>query len=142
MRRIYSAGEKSMDNIKIGKFISEIRKERGLTQEEFASAIGVSQKTVSRWETGRNMPDYSILSSICDTLEISITELLNGKKIDLPVVPDYNYYGPTEISKNEWDMIGKAVQNEDDETKKLYQEATLWLDMIFQKYDCFTILGI
>ena len=58
------------------------------------------------------------------------------------VVPDYNYYGPTEISKNEWDMIGKAVENEADETKKLYQEATLWLDMIFQKYDCFTILGI
>ena len=70
-----------MDIIKIGKFIAEKRKEKKLTQEQLAEKIGVTSKTISRWENGKTMPDYSILKTLCKTLDISINELFNGEKI-------------------------------------------------------------
>lgn len=70
-----------MDQIKIGKFISEQRKIKGMTQIEFAEKLGVTNKSVSRWETGRNMPDISLFIPICELLEISVNELIIGEKI-------------------------------------------------------------
>ena len=70
-----------MDQEKIGSFIAENRKAKGLTQIEFAEKLGVTNKSVSRWETGKNMPDVSLFLSICDVLGISVNELLIGEHI-------------------------------------------------------------
>lgn len=71
-----------MNQEKIGKFISEIRKERKLTQQELAEKLGVSDRTIGNWENGRNMPDLSLFKSICDELHISINELLSGERLN------------------------------------------------------------
>ena len=70
-----------MNQIKIGKFISELRKSKNMTQQQLAEKIGVSSKTVSKWETGRGMPELSTLKPLSDELGITINELLNGEKI-------------------------------------------------------------
>lgn len=71
-----------MDQEKIGKFIATIRKEHSMTQKELAQRLGVSDKTVSKWETGRGLPEISIMRSLCETLDISINELLSGERLD------------------------------------------------------------
>jgi len=63
----------------IGKIIAEKRKELQMTQEQFAEKLGVSNRSVSRWENGKTMPDYSLFPSICEILRISVSELLEGK---------------------------------------------------------------
>lgn len=70
-----------MNQEKIGKFIAECRKKQNLTQEQLAQKLGVSSKSISRWENGSNIPDYSVLDTLCNTLNISINELYYGKKI-------------------------------------------------------------
>lgn len=70
-----------MDTKKIGKFISENRKRKGLTQEQLGELLGVTNKTISRWENGNYMPDLSLLIPLSETLNISLNELLNGKYI-------------------------------------------------------------
>jgi transcriptional regulator with XRE-family HTH domain len=71
-----------MDQVKIGKFIATLRKEKGYTQEELATKLNVSNKSISRWENGRTMPDLSIIPTLCDILGITINELLSGEKIN------------------------------------------------------------
>ena len=71
-----------MDQIKIGKFIAELRKTKNMTQQQLGEKIGVSSKTISKWETGKGMPDLSSLKPLSDCLEISINELLSGEKIE------------------------------------------------------------
>ena len=70
-----------MDQIKIGKFILNCRKEKSLTQEQLAEKLGVTSKSISRWENGNTMPDYSLLKDLCSELNISVNELLSGEKI-------------------------------------------------------------
>ena len=65
----------------IGEFIQELRKEKGLTQRELASQIGISDKTISKWENGNSVPDTSMLLSLCKALDISVNELLSGNKL-------------------------------------------------------------
>lgn len=69
-----------MDQIKIGSFIKELRKEKGLTQEELAERLCVSRRTVSRWETGSNLPDLDILIEMADFYELELRELLDGER--------------------------------------------------------------
>lgn len=69
-----------MNQEKIGKFISKCRKEKNMTQEELAEKLNVNVKSISRWENGKNMPDYSVIEILCDTLDINVNELLNGEK--------------------------------------------------------------
>ena len=69
-----------MDQTKIGNFLKELRKEKGITQAQLAEALNVSGRTVSRWETGSNMPDISILVDIADYYDISIPEIINGER--------------------------------------------------------------
>ena len=69
-----------MDTIKIGSFLRELRKEKDLTQEQLAEDFNVSARTVSRWETGSNMPDISILVEIADYYGLDIREILNGER--------------------------------------------------------------
>ena len=71
-----------MDQIKIGKFIAEKRKERNLTQEQLAEKLGVTNRSISNWENGKNMPDLSLFKPLCNELNISINELMSGEIID------------------------------------------------------------
>lgn len=71
-----------MDQIKIGKFIAQKRKQNNMTQIEFAEKLGVTNKTVSRWENGKNMPDVSLFLPICELLNISLNELIIGEEIE------------------------------------------------------------
>ena len=67
-----------MDCIQIGAFLRELRREKGLTQEQLAEVLGVSGRTVSRWETGTNMPDLDLLLQIADFHGVEIREILDG----------------------------------------------------------------
>lgn len=69
-----------MDTKKIGAFLKQCRKENNLTQEQLAEQFGVSTRTVSRWETGWNMPDLSILVELADYYDVEIKELLDGER--------------------------------------------------------------
>ena len=69
-----------MDLVKTGAFLKELRKEKNITQEELAERMGVSRRTVSRWETGANMPDMDILIDISDFYEIDLREILDGER--------------------------------------------------------------
>ena len=71
-----------MDLDKIGKFIALNRKNKGLTQEQLAEKLGVTNKTISRWETGKYMPDLSLLKPLSEELGITLNELLSGEKIE------------------------------------------------------------
>ena len=71
-----------MDQVKIGKFIAELRKEKNMTQQQLGDKIGVSFKTISKWENGRGLPDLSLMKPLCDELGISINEFISGEKID------------------------------------------------------------
>ncbi len=71
-----------MNQDKIGKFIEERRKEKNMTQEQLAEKMGVTDKTISRWENGKTMPDYSLLKDLCNELDISVNEFLSGEKIE------------------------------------------------------------
>ena len=70
-----------MDQEKIGKFIAECRKEKGLTQVQLAEKLGTTDKSISKWENGVCLPDSSQYESLCNILNITINELFAGKKI-------------------------------------------------------------
>ena len=69
-----------MDSKKIGKLIAKRRKEKGMTQGELAERLSVSNKTISKWETGAGLPDISILVDLASVLDISVDDLLRGKE--------------------------------------------------------------
>lgn len=71
-----------MNQEKIGKYIKGKRKEKNITQEELSEILGVSNKAVSNWENGKNMPDLSLFKKLCETLDITINELLSGEDIE------------------------------------------------------------
>ena len=73
-----------MDYDKIGNFILEQRKAKKLTQAKLAEKLFVSEKTISKWENGNGLPDTNILPKLCEALDISVNELLNGEKISAP----------------------------------------------------------
>lgn len=70
-----------MDQVKTGKFIAMLRRQSGLTQEALGEKIGVTNKTISRWETGKYMPDIEMLQILAKEFDVSINELLAGKKV-------------------------------------------------------------
>ncbi|MDO4415509.1 MAG: helix-turn-helix domain-containing protein [Erysipelotrichaceae bacterium] len=69
-----------MDVMKIGRFLQKLRKDKGLTQEQLAEKTGVARRTVSRWETGTNMPDLDILIELSDLYEVDLREILSGER--------------------------------------------------------------
>ena len=72
-----------MDQLKIGKFIAECRKQKHLTQVQLSEKLGITDKAVSKWERGIAMPDTSIMLELCDILGISVNELLSGEEINM-----------------------------------------------------------
>lgn len=73
-----------MNQQKIGAFLAQCRKEKGLTQFNLATRLGVSDRSISKWETGRGMPDLSLFEPLCQELGITITELYYGERRDDP----------------------------------------------------------
>lgn len=71
-----------MNQIKIGKFISECRKEKNMTQAQLAEKLNITDRAVSKWETGRGMPDSSIMLELCSELGITVNELLSGEEVN------------------------------------------------------------
>ncbi len=74
-----------MDQKKIGLFLKELRKEKGLTQQQLAEIMNVSNRSISRWETGSNMPDLDLLISIANYYDVDLKEILDGERKDKPM---------------------------------------------------------
>lgn len=70
-----------MNEKETGKFIAEIRKQKSMTQRELAEMIGVSDKTISKWETGKSLPDMGYLKNLCDALEVTVNEMIAGQHL-------------------------------------------------------------
>jgi len=70
-----------MDQVKIGRFISEKRKEQSLTQAQLAEKLGITDRAVSKWETGKSLPDASIMLELCSLLKITVNDLLSGEVV-------------------------------------------------------------
>ena len=68
-----------MDQIAIGRYIARKRKEQNLTQEQLSEQLGVSNKTISKWENGKCMPDYSLIQKLCEALDVTLPELMDGE---------------------------------------------------------------
>lgn len=72
-----------MDQIKIGRFIAKTRKELNMTQRQLADVLGISDKTISKWECGKGLPEVSLMLPLCDALQITVNELLTCERIAL-----------------------------------------------------------
>ena len=72
-----------MDQSKIGKFIAECRKKKGLTQMQLAEKLNITDRAVSKWENGKSMPDSSIMLALCNELNITVNELLSGEAMEM-----------------------------------------------------------
>ena len=98
-----------MENNKIGSFILELRKEKGLTQQELGDKLFVTDKAVSKWERGLSLPDVSILEKLAEELEVDVSEILRGsrgkKKIDINKVLDEEKNKIKQKQKKENDFI-------------------------------------
>lgn len=94
-----------MDQIKIGHFIADSRKAKNLTQRQLADALAISDKTVSKWETGKGLPDVSLMLPLCRALEITVNDLLTGEKVS---ASDYQ----TKAEENMMDLIKENQENQ------------------------------
>ena len=101
-----------MDQVKIGRFIAERRKQCGYTQMQLAEKLNITDRAVSKWETGRSMPDASIMQALCALLGITLNDLFNGEVI---VMEDYK-------KKSEGLIIEMARQKEAADKKLLSLE--------------------
>ena len=97
-----------MDQIKIGKFISETRKTLGITQRQLADALYISDKTVSKWECGKGLPEVSLMLPLCEELRITVNELLTGEKIE-----------ETEYKKKAEENMMNLVQENQENRKRM-----------------------
>lgn len=100
-----------MDQIRIGKFISQLRIENNMTQEALATKLGVSNRTVSRWENGKNMPDLSLFEPICQLFNISLEEFLTGERIPKEINTTLDTDKIIEEYKNELKQKRKKATN-------------------------------
>ena len=112
-----------MNQVKIGEFLRELRKEKGLTQEQFAEQFNISRRSVSRWETGSNMPDVGLLIEITDFFEVDIREIIDGQR-------------KSENMDKEKETLKKVAEYADAEKAKLKKKVS----NIF-KWMCLMMLG-
>lgn len=103
-----------MDQIKIGKFIAYRRKKQGLSQKQLAEQIDVTDKTISKWETGNRLPDASILLKLSEALQIDVNELLAGEEYSSEEFSSEEYLKKTE--DNLVNLVGEI--NEMDKKRK------------------------
>ncbi|MBQ6215439.1 MAG: helix-turn-helix transcriptional regulator [Oscillospiraceae bacterium] len=102
-----------MNQIKIGTFLKLLRKEKNLTQEQLAEQLGVSNRTVSRWENGNNMPDISLLSEIAEFYDVSIPELIYGERKSENMREEAKEVAETmsDYAKAEKETLVKSIRN-------------------------------
>ena len=102
-----------MDQLKIGTFLKLLRKEKNLTQEQLAEQLGVSNRTVSRWENGNNMPDISLLSEIAEFYDVSIPELIYGERKSENMREEAKEVAETmsDYAKAEKETLVKSIRN-------------------------------
>lgn len=105
-----------MNQEEIGKFISSCRKDKGLTQMQLAEMLNITNRAVSKWETGKSCPDVSIMLELCDILGITVNELLSGERI---VMEDYQ-------KKAEENLIELQSKKEKAQ-KSLFRVELIWL---------------
>lgn len=98
-----------MDQVKIGKFLSDERKAKGYTQKQLSELLGISDKTISKWECGNGFPEASLLLPLCNELEITVNELLTGERIS-----QQNYK-----KKAEENMVNMIREKEENKQKIL-----------------------
>ena len=98
-----------MDQVKIGKFLSDERKAKGYTQKQLSELLGISDKTISKWECGNGFPEASLLVPLCNELEITVNELLTGERIS-----QQNYK-----KKAEENMVNMIREKEENKQKIL-----------------------
>lgn len=103
-----------MDQIKVGKFIAEERKRKGYTQRQLADRLGISDKTISKWERGNGFPEVSLLMPLCEELKITVNELLTGER-----VPEIDYQ-----KKAEENMVN-LVKEAQESKKKIILSASI-----------------
>ena len=101
-----------MDQVKIGKFIAECRKNKKLTQFQLAEKLNITDRAISKWETGKGMPDSSIMLELCNELDISVNELLSGEVIKME---NYN-------KKAEENLLEMAKKEETQNKKMMMYE--------------------
>ena len=106
-----------MDLMKIGKFIADCRKKKKITQEQLAEKLYVTDRAVSKWERGLSLPDAGKMLDLCNILDISVNELLNGEKIDMK---DYN--------KKTEELLVEMAKQEEIKNKKLL--TSMWTILI------------
>ena len=104
-----------MDQIKIGKFIADCRKKKGMTQMQLAERMNVTDRAVSKWENGRSMPDSSIMLELCDVLGISVNDLLHGEVVQME---EYN-------KKTEELLLESVRQKEESDRRMLAFEIVI-----------------
>lgn len=96
-----------MDQIQIGKFIAESRKSRNLTQRQLADTLSISDKTISKWECGKGLPEVSLMLPLCAALDITVNDLLSGEKVSLIDYP----------KKAEANMMNLMKENEENKKR-------------------------
>ena len=112
-----------MNQVKIGEFLRELRKGKGLTQEQLAEQFNISRRSVSRWETGSNMPDVGLLIEIADFFDVDIREIIDGER-------------KSENMDKEKETLKKVAEYADAEKAKLKKKVS----NIF-KWMCVMLLG-
>ena len=109
-----------MDMVKIGKFIAQCRKEKNLTQAQLAEKFGITDRAVSKWETGNSLPDASIMLDLCTLLSINVNELLKGERIamenlkkeseaNIIALKKENEVQTKKLLKLEWFLVGISL---------------------------------
>ena len=130
-----------MDQQKIGSFMRKLRKEKDITQEELAERMGVSGRTVSRWETGRNMPDMSILVEIADYYDVDIRELLDGERRQERVKQADGERRSANMDKDVKETVLKATDYSNEERKRLMKKLHVFSWIGAAAFTVFIVLG-
>ena len=118
-----------MDQIKIGRFIAECRKKNNLTQMQLAERLNITDRAVSKWETGRSLPDSAIMLDLCHELGISVNDLLNGEVVTME---NYN-------EKSEKQLLELVKQKEESDKRLLHIEIVIgFLAIAVMLALCFT----
>ncbi|MCI8378121.1 MAG: helix-turn-helix transcriptional regulator [Lachnospiraceae bacterium] len=109
-----------MEQEKIGEFIAAQRKEKGMTQKQLGDALKISDKTVSKWECGKGLPDISIIMPLCELLNISVNELLSGEHLTEDSYPE-------KAEENMMQLIQETENQKRDSTRRYYFRTAAWI---------------
>ena len=109
-----------MDQTRIGKFIAKSRKGRNLTQRQLADALSISDKTISKWECGKGLPEVSLMLPLCAALDITVNDLLSGEKVS---TTDYQ-------EKAEGNMMNLMKENEENRKRMALSIITVVITVV------------